>query len=317
VPGAFTFIEEGNSFADTGWVCTSDPGGTLGVTAINWTQFSAAGVYTFQAGLQVANGTEVSVKPGDGIETSSNGNATNVKLAASNSSLQFISGGLGLALNATDPGLSLSGGLAISLGTTPALSTSGGLHVTLSGSTLGTDSSGLYVAGVPAGFTIDGSATNGSNVSASNLDTLVADFGASASPSGDASALHSHGSASMFVTADQYGWTAGDPVQMKGNDLAGKARADDVSTGGWVVGVAATASAGDATNKQIITSGVAKGVLNPAFTTGGVVYYLSQAGGLTSNFNNIDAGNRVIMMGIAKNATDLIVQVRDFGQKAA
>ena len=90
-----------------------------------------------------------------------------------------------------------------------------------------------------------------------------------------------------------------------------------MSTGGWVVGVAATSSLGDATNKQIITSGVAKGVLNPAFTAGGVVYYLSQAGGLTSNFNNIDAGNRVIMMGIAKNATDLIVQVRDFGQKAA
>ena len=42
VPGAYTFIEAGGQ-QDTGWVCTSNAGGTIGVTAITWTQFSGAG----------------------------------------------------------------------------------------------------------------------------------------------------------------------------------------------------------------------------------------------------------------------------------
>jgi hypothetical protein len=46
VPGAFTFIEKGDTYADTGWVCTSNAGGTIGVTAITFTQFSGAGSYT-------------------------------------------------------------------------------------------------------------------------------------------------------------------------------------------------------------------------------------------------------------------------------
>jgi hypothetical protein len=43
VPGAYVFVEQGSTWADTGWVCTSDAGGTIGVTAITWAQFSGAG----------------------------------------------------------------------------------------------------------------------------------------------------------------------------------------------------------------------------------------------------------------------------------
>jgi len=48
---AFTFIEQGTLYADTGWVCTIDAGGTLGVTAVTWSQFSGAGTYTAGTGL--------------------------------------------------------------------------------------------------------------------------------------------------------------------------------------------------------------------------------------------------------------------------
>lgn len=41
VPCAFTFVEEGAE-ADTGWVCTSNPGGTLGVTAVTWARYTVA-----------------------------------------------------------------------------------------------------------------------------------------------------------------------------------------------------------------------------------------------------------------------------------
>lgn len=310
VPGAFTFIEEGSTYADTGWVCTSDPGGTLGTTAINFTQFSAAGVYSFGAGLET-NGTLITVKAGDGIETSSNGSATNVKLAASDPALQFVSGGLGVALNATDPGLSVSGGLKIALNpsTDPALSTVGGLAVTLDGSTLAKTGSGLKVVGLPSQFEINGSAVS-SSVTAANVDTLVAGVSSNA---GDASALHAHDSACVYVTADG-GLAAGEPVIVSDANKAKKALAYNANDG-WIVGVSAgTVSDGNAA--RIITSGVVTGV-NPASTNAGDVLYLAHSGGLTKYYSAIDPGDRVIMVGVAKNSTDLIVQIRDFGQKAA
>jgi hypothetical protein len=48
---AFTFIEQGTLYADTGWVCTIDAGGTLGVTAVTWSQFAGVGTYTAGTGL--------------------------------------------------------------------------------------------------------------------------------------------------------------------------------------------------------------------------------------------------------------------------
>jgi hypothetical protein len=54
---AFTFVHLGTTQADTGWVCTIDPGGTLGVTPITWTQFSGAGTYTAGTGLTLTGTT--------------------------------------------------------------------------------------------------------------------------------------------------------------------------------------------------------------------------------------------------------------------
>lgn len=49
--GAFTFVEEGTVNDNSGWVCTSPAGGTLGVTAVTWEQFSGAGQITAGAGM--------------------------------------------------------------------------------------------------------------------------------------------------------------------------------------------------------------------------------------------------------------------------
>ena len=57
---AFTFIQEGTTQADTGWVCTVNAGGTLGTTPVVWVQFSGAGTYTAGTGLTLS-GTEFSI----------------------------------------------------------------------------------------------------------------------------------------------------------------------------------------------------------------------------------------------------------------
>lgn len=56
---AYVFVEEGNTYADTGWVCTINSGGTLNMDPVTWVQFSGAGAYTAGNGLAL-NGTEFS-----------------------------------------------------------------------------------------------------------------------------------------------------------------------------------------------------------------------------------------------------------------
>lgn len=61
-PGAFTFVEEGTANADSGWVVTTDGTINVGVTAINWAQFSGAGQVIAGDGLsKVGNTLNVNV----------------------------------------------------------------------------------------------------------------------------------------------------------------------------------------------------------------------------------------------------------------
>ena len=56
-PGAFTFVEQGTTQGDTGWVCSSDQGGTLGTTAVTWALFSSQGSYLAGNGLGLTGNT--------------------------------------------------------------------------------------------------------------------------------------------------------------------------------------------------------------------------------------------------------------------
>ena len=73
VPGAFTFIENGATLSSTGWVTTAGSTGTIGVTAMPWTQFSGAGTYTAGDGLQlISNAFSVKLN-GTSLDASASG----------------------------------------------------------------------------------------------------------------------------------------------------------------------------------------------------------------------------------------------------
>ena len=136
VPGAFTFIEQGTAYADTGWVCTSNAGGTLGTTPITWAQFAGVGSYTAGTGLTLT-GTQFSIT-NTAVAASSYGSATQVGTFSVNAQ-----GQLTLAANTTvTPAVGSITGLGTGVATALAVNTgTAGAFVLFNGA-LGTPSSG-------------------------------------------------------------------------------------------------------------------------------------------------------------------------------
>ena len=146
---AYVFVEEGTTQADTSWVCTSDPGGTLGVTAVTWVQFSGANTYVAGTGLTLTGNTfsitNTAVTAGSYTIGNFTVNAQGQLTAASSASTT----GSGNVVLATSPTL-----------VTPALGTPSALV-------------GTNITGTAAGLSIGGNAatattaTNATNVAIS------------------------------------------------------------------------------------------------------------------------------------------------------
>ena len=67
--GAFTFVEEGTTHADSGWVVTTNDDITVGTTGITWAQFSGAGQITAGDGiLKSGNTLSVMLVPTGGLD---------------------------------------------------------------------------------------------------------------------------------------------------------------------------------------------------------------------------------------------------------
>lgn len=104
-PSAYVWVEVGTVNADSGWVCTNDAGGTLGSTAITWTQFSGAGMITAGAGLTktgntidavaasgsgiVVNPDNIDIDPTNGLPTNRGGTGS-ITVAGAKANLGFM-----------------------------------------------------------------------------------------------------------------------------------------------------------------------------------------------------------------------------------
>lgn len=304
---AFCFVEEGTNFADTGWVCTTNPpNDVIGTNPLSWVQFSAAGQISAGSGLQKV-GNVISVKKGDGIEIVSNGAATNIDLATNP----------GLTLTGTSPNKKLAALIASNEGL--QIDGANGLALLLNGTTLQVGVSGVSVKGLPPSFEINGLATHYATpgtgqVTSANLDTLTA------GSSSNADSLHTHSLPSVpYANAVQASYavseaiTAADPLCWSAtNDRVARGDASNDSKS-RVIGVAQTGQATVGNAVPVVTAGPCAGVLSSA--TVGTPYYLQSGGGLGTSLPG--AGKRIIRVGIAKNASDLFVQIVDYGKKAA
>jgi hypothetical protein len=166
--------------------------------------------------------------------------------------------------------------------------------------TLDVDADGLKVVGLPSLFKVNDTAV-GATVTAANFDILT--------NGSDASSLHKHNrSQAAFVAGEAI--AAGDPVYVTAaNNTIAKADAG-TDAKRWVIGLAPAGILSAATGDVVFSGGIVTGVLTGA--TAGTRYWLADGGGLTAT--RPTGGKNVILAGVAKNATDLVVEVRDYGK---
>jgi hypothetical protein len=216
--------------------------------------------------------------------------------------------GIGLALAAT-PGLTLTGNaLAVVCDPNGGLQlVAGGVQHKLNGTTLSMGASGLSVLGVPAAGTwqIGGVATS-ANVTAPNLGTLTG--------GGDAGALHTHAMTSVAVpfTVGALAVTKGYALYISANDTVqpGDPAVDAKSS---IIGVA-SATVAAAGSVQVQTDGLLTGA--GSGWTGGQQIFMGALGAPITDPTTLASRARTIQLGTAKNATDLMVGVRDLGKKS-
>jgi len=261
-----------------------------------WVQFTGGGQIDAGAGLS-KSGNTIAVNFGDGIIEASDYVA--IDLVASNPGLELtgttptkklqvqVDGAHGLILG--------SSGIEIEIDDTP--------------DTLDVDSDGLKVVGVPSLFKVNDTAV-GATVTAPNFDTLTDGSNAdslhvhSAAPSTEAERIEDTHTNNATVTARQVvRWSS------TANEITPAANAGTVNS--RAIGIARTGGAASATS-EVVKHGVCTGALVGA--TVNIPYFLGAAGALVL-MASVPKPGRVVRMGYAVNATDLDVQIMDFGKR--
>jgi len=157
---AISFLEYGTQ-AGGAWFCTATPGGTIGVTAVNWSQFTTSATYSAGTGLTLT-GTVFSITP---VGTASTyGSATQTPVFTTNASGQVTA-----VTNTTiTPAVGSITGLGTGVATALAVNTGAAGAFVVNGGPLGTPTSGDFSSGTFTWPTFNQN-TTGTAAKATNL----------------------------------------------------------------------------------------------------------------------------------------------------
>ena len=143
---AICFVESGSTLAGSAWYCTIQPGGTLGVTAVTWSNFSVAATYTAGTGLTLTD--YVFSITNTGVTAAAYGSASKTLTATVNAQGQLT------VLAATD--IAIANTQVSGLGT---MSTQAASSVTITGGTINGTTIGGSVAAAVNATTFTGAGT--------------------------------------------------------------------------------------------------------------------------------------------------------------
>lgn len=318
VPSSFTFIEDGTTLADTGWVTTANAGGTINVTPMPWVQFSGAGSYTAGTGLTLT-GTQFSIT-NTGVTATSYGSASQVGTFTVNAQGQLTLAGNttisipASAINTAIPNSQLANssitinGSAISLGGSVSVGT-----VTSVSGTAPIASTG----GATPTISIS-QATTSTNGYLSSTDWNT--FNGKAPATSGTSILYGNGSGGFSNV------TVGSGLSFSAGTLS--------STGSMVYpGAGIPNSTGSAWGTSYSTSGTGTTVAltgNPTFaslTNSGNITFTGTGNRITGDMSNATISNRLsfqtsttngnTQIGVLPNGTSTVSQINLEGDSAA
>jgi len=269
---AFLFVEEGTTWAGSAWVCTNQPGGTLGTTPITFTQFSNNATYTAGTGLTLTGYTFSITNIGT---AGTYGSASSVPVFTTNAQGQVTS--------VTNTSISITNSQVSGLGT---MSTQNANNVSITGGSINGTTIGGSIASAITGTTI--TATSSFSGSGSGLTGTASGL----SIGGNAATATSAGSVTNSITFNNSGSGAASGTTYNGsvaqtisyNTVGAPSTTGSGANGTW--GINVTGNAGTVTNGVYTTGSYS----NPSWITSILGSIVSGAVASATTATNVAGG---------------------------